>query len=98
MWFGCADGGPNACSVTVNGNREGINGVSVIQHFSVPPCPGLQGCALHLVQFVTGMTGLSGLQILASVDGGPVDYYLDNLVLSWSNNSCTAQEERAASE
>ena len=98
MWFGCSDGGSLPCQVTINGYRDGSEGISISQTFNMPPCPGLKGCSLSRVQFANGMVDLSGLQILASVGGTAVDYYLDDLVLSWSNNSCAAQQERASTQ
>ena len=98
MWFGCTDGSANPCEVTINGYREGGTGVAVTQGFSVPPCPGLKGCELQFVRFGDGMTGLSGVQVLATVGGKQMDYYVDDLVFAWSNASCAAQEERAESE
>ena len=98
MWFGCSDGGPTPCQVIINGYRDGLNGTSVSQTFNIPPCPGLKGCSISLVQFANSMVDLSGLQILASVGGTLIDYYMDDLVLSWSNSSCAAQQERASTQ
>ena len=98
MWFGCSDGGPNSCQVTINGYKAGLTAISVTQILMMPSCPGLKGCSLSLVQFAEDMNNLSGLQILASVGGTSVDYYMDDLDLSWSNNSCAAQQERASAQ
>ena len=97
-WLGCANGGPHSCVITINGYKNGGEMATVTQSLIKSPCPGLKNCSLTLTNFDSGFRGLSGLQILAAVDGTNVDYYMDDLLLGWSNNSCAAQSLRSSSE
>lgn len=97
-WLGCANSGPDDCFITVQGYVYGDNTSLVTQDFSQPPCPGLKNCSLALVEFGDGFRALTGLQIIATVDSNPVDWYMDDLVLGWSNNTCAAQMERSSSK
>ena len=97
-WLGCADGGPDECTITLNGYIDGESNANISQNVTQPPCPGLKNCLLTQVLFNGGFRGLTGLQIIATVGGDDVDYYLDDLQLGWSNNSCAAQLLRSSSE
>ena len=97
-WLGCENIGPGDCNIEVKGYAYGSNESIFSQSFTQPPCPGLKNCSLALVEFGGGFTGLSGLQIIATVADEPVTWYMDDLYLGWSNNTCAAQLERSSSE
>ena len=97
-WLGCANSGPDDCNITINGYANAGSVAAVTQTITQPPCLGLKDCSLALVAFNAGFRGLDGLQIVASVDSKAVDYYMDDLQLGWSNNSCAAQQLRSSSE
>ena len=97
-WLGCANSGPDYCHIEARGYAYGRNESIISQPFSQPPCPGLKNCSLALVEFGSGFSGLSGLQIIATVADKPVTWYMDDLSLGWSNNTCAAQLERSSSE
>ena len=97
-WLGCANSGPGDCHIEVRGYAYGNNESIISQSFRQPPCPGLKNCSLALVEFAGGFRGLSGLQIIATVADEPVTWYMDDLSLGWSNNTCAAQLERSSSE
>ena len=97
-WVGCANSGPDDCTITVKGYAYGVSTSIVAQAFTQPPCPGLTGCSLALVEFADGFRGLTGLQIIATVGNNPVDWYVDDVALGWSNNTCAAQLERSSSK
>ena len=97
-WLGCANSGPDDCYIEFRGYTYGSNESSISQSFRQPPCPGLKNCSLALVEFASGFSGLSGLQIIATVADEPVTWYMDDLSLGWSNNTCAAQLERSSSE
>lgn len=97
-WVGCANSGPNYCYIEARGYAYGNNESIVSQSFRQPPCPGLKDCSLALVEFANDFSGLSGLQIIATVADKPVTWYMDDLSLGWSNNTCAAQQERSSSE
>ena len=97
-WLGCANSGPGDCYIEARGYAYGSNESIISQSFRQPPCPGLKNCSLALVEFAGGFRGLSGLQIIATVADEPVTWYMDDLSLGWSNNTCAAQLERSSSE
>ena len=97
-WLGCANSGPDYCHIEVRGYAYGMTESIVAQSFTQPPCPGLKNCSLALVEFPSGFSRLSGLQIIATVADKPVTWYMDDLSLGWSNNTCAAQLERSSSE
>ncbi|KAL9124210.1 MAG: hypothetical protein Q9217_006439 [Psora testacea] len=97
-YLGCSDGSSSSCLLTVHGYINGHEGPKVTQIVELPSCPGLTSCALVLVNFDYRFRGLSGFQINAAVGGKPVDYYMDDLKLGWSDNTCTAQLERSSAE
>ncbi|KAK0517443.1 hypothetical protein JMJ35_000598 [Cladonia borealis] len=97
-WLGCANSGPGNCKIEATGYAYGSNESIISQSFTQPPCPGLKNCSLALVEFAGGFSGLSGLQIIATVAGEPVTWYMDDLSLGWSNNTCAAHLERSSSE
>ena len=97
-WLGCANSGPHYCHIEVRGYAYGTTMSIATQFFDQPPCPGLKNCSLALVEFASGFSGLSGLQIIATVADKPVTWYMDDLSLGWSNNTCAAQLERSSSE
>ena len=97
-WLRCANGGPDDCTITLNGYTQAGSSPTVTEHVTQPPCPGLKNCSLALVLFNGRFRGLTGLQIEATVGAEVVDYYLDDLQLGWSNNTCAAQLLRSSSE
>lgn len=96
MWLGCANEGPSDCIVTINGYNFTRSTRAVFQTVTLPPCPALSNCTLTYIQFTEAFRNLSGIQILAAVDQTFTVYYLDDLELAWSNNTCAAQLERSA--
>lgn len=98
-WLGCANGGADHCTITIKGYTNGNNNNATVSHIvTQPPCPGLENCSLALVSFDEGFRSLTTLQIIATVDEQAVNWYMDDLELSWSNNSCAAQLVRSSSE
>ena len=98
-YFGCADGGQSHCLLTFQGyqgpEQERSNAV---QSFEIPPCPALKDCQLRHIHFSETFRSLSGLQISAKIEGKAVDYYMDDLEVSWYNNTCAAQANRSFKE
>ena len=45
-----------------------------------------------------GLTDLVGFQVKAEVGGKEVEWYVDDLVVGWTDMSCWAQERRASEE
>lgn len=57
---------------------------------TLAPCEALADCQLQPVEFPDGWDNLSGLQIRAFVDGGERMFFMDDLDMGWSNNTCEA--------
>ena len=97
-YLGCTNAGPDDCSISVKGFQNSSLFSTISQGFTLPPCPGMKNCSLALVEFADGFRNLNGLQITARVGTTRVDWYMDNLSLGWSNNTCAAQLERSSQE
>ena len=96
-WIGCANVGPSDCRIDFIG-YDRFNAEIATQTLLQPPCPGLVNCKLVQVTFTSQFRDLAGLQILAYVNKTPVTFYMDDLSLGWSNNTCLAQLERSSGE
>ncbi|KAI4120683.1 MAG: hypothetical protein LQ338_006835 [Usnochroma carphineum] len=96
-WIGCANAGPSECTIDFIG-YDRFNAEIATQTLSQPPCPSLTNCKLAQVKFSDQFRDLAGLQILAYVNKTPVTFYMDDLSLGWSNNTCAAQLERSSGE
>ncbi|KAL8692032.1 MAG: hypothetical protein Q9218_002864 [Villophora microphyllina] len=97
VWIGCANSGPTQCQVDFIG-FDAFNAGIAQQTMMQPPCPGLVNCKLMHVDFFPQFRDLAGLQIRAYVNKTPVTFYMDDLSLGWSNNTCAAQTERSSAE
>ena len=95
-WLGCENGSPVDCTMYINGYRNTSSTLVADQIVTIPACPGAANCGLQLVQFNSDFRGLDGIQILAAVGSETVSWYMDDLVLAWSNNTCEAQELRSS--
>lgn len=82
--------------MTINGYTLEEMSPTTSQTVMLPPCPELTNCTLTLVKIDESFDGLYGLQFSAAVAGNAVDYYLDDLQLQWSNNTCAAQSVRSS--
>ena len=95
-YLGCNNSGPAECSVTISGFSWDHTVQQEIlftqQAFKIPPCPSFLDCHLTSIEFPSLFRGLSGLQILATLTGSdsPIVFYMDNLSMSWYNNTCAA--------
>ncbi|KAL8716966.1 MAG: hypothetical protein Q9225_005751 [Loekoesia sp. 1 TL-2023] len=96
-WIGCANAGPSECRIDFIGYDK-FDAEIATQTLLQPPCPGLVNCKLAQVTFTSQFRDLAGLQILAFVNKTPVTFYMDDLSLGWSNNTCAAQLERSSGE
>ncbi|KAI4225107.1 MAG: hypothetical protein L6R36_004164 [Xanthoria steineri] len=93
-WIGCANGGPTDCRIDLIG-YDAFNLSIAAQTVQQRPCT--TNCSLAQITFSNHFRGLAGLQILAYVDETQVTFYMDDLSLGWSNNTCAAQLERSSS-
>ncbi|KAL8775118.1 MAG: hypothetical protein Q9209_000597 [Squamulea sp. 1 TL-2023] len=96
-WIGCANSGPTDCRIDLIG-YDAFNTPIAMQTLLQPPCPGLVDCKLAQITFSNQFRDLAGLQILAYVNKTPITFYMDDLSLGWSNNTCEAQIERSSAQ
>ncbi|KAL8703921.1 MAG: hypothetical protein Q9201_002901 [Fulgogasparrea decipioides] len=96
-WIGCANSGPDECRLDFIG-FDAFDTQIATQTLLQPPCPDLVNCQLTQVTFTSQFRDLAGLQILAYVNKTPVTFYMDDLSLGWSNNTCAAQLQRSSAE
>lgn len=97
VWIGCADGGPTECRLDFIGFDQFDTEIAT-QTLLQPPCPGLVNCKLVEVEFSSQFRDLAGLQILAYINKTPIAFYMDDLSLGWSNNTCAAQLQRSSAQ
>lgn len=101
VYIGCDNAGPSNCTVSLTGYTWSPSAndevQSVQQNTTISPCPGFKDCQLEKVDFPSSFRGLSGLQIQASVEGESQMFFVDNLVLGWTNNTCAAGQQRSSS-
>ena len=95
-YLGCNNTGSASCMLTINGYNNTSPIPQASQVLYTFPCPGLVNCHMDFVEFADDFRNLSGFQVLATVDGKPVNWFMDEVTLGWSNNTCAAQEERAS--
>ena len=97
-WLGCDNDGPEPCVFNVTGwtwNSQLSDEVATYNtQIKVPPCPGFENCQLQHVDFPENFRGLSGIQIQAFANNKPRMFFMDDLALSWFDNSCAAGMQR----
>ena len=93
-WFGCDNRGPEACTLVFSAYSWSPTALTevVIENSTatIPPCNKAKGCDLELVTFPAGFQSLSGLQIQAFVGKEERMFFMDDLSLHWTNNTCAA--------
>lgn len=95
-WFGCALNGLTPCILSITGFRWDYTlkqeVVVAEQNVTIPACYGYINCKLTPVIFNSDFRGLSGIQFRAETRylGVPQMFFMDDLQLSWYNNTCAA--------
>lgn len=97
-WMGCDNvgntTGQEPCTLVLNGYtwsevaQDEIKTYS--QNVTVPKCTTSSNCALHQVEFPQAFRNLTGLQIQAFVGTDERMFIVDDIALSWSNDTCAA--------
>lgn len=82
------------CEWTIVGVRYNSNTGNydevITQSATTPPCPADTGCDLTEVVLLDGFRNLNSIRVTATVGGEPRDWWMDNILLSWADNSCQA--------
>lgn len=93
-FLGCDNKGPDSCTMMLTGYTwspvAGNEIAAYTQNASIAPCPSLKNCKLQQVTFPDSFNTLSGLQIQAFVGEEQRMFFMDDLALAWSNNTCAA--------
>ncbi|KAJ8611629.1 hypothetical protein MRB53_037853 [Persea americana] len=100
-WLGCDNPGPESCTYVITAfvwDEEGRREKQIDQQTATTSaCPGFQNCQLQEVQFPQSFVNLTGLQIQAYKGADQVMFFMDDVQLAWSNNTCAAGLRRAQS-
>lgn len=93
-WMGCDNPGPEVCTLVMSGYtysaKERDEVLSYTQNATVEPCPGDKDCKLQNLEFPDKFRGLSGLQIQAYVEEEERMFFIDDVAMRWTDNSCAA--------
>ncbi|KAK5725681.1 hypothetical protein LTR15_003871 [Elasticomyces elasticus] len=101
FWFdafsammGCDNAGPDPCTIVFTGYTYSAAAKDEIatytQNATIAPCPALNNCPLQPVSFPTSFRSLSGVRMQAFVGNEERMFFLDDMELGWSNNTCQA--------
>lgn len=89
--FGCDSDGP-PCDFTFSGYQHNVttgnDTLIAIQDFAVPACPPLSNCALASITLDDAFHNLTDVRINVTVASVPKMWWMDNLSLGWTDNSC----------
>lgn len=100
-YVGCNNTGPADCMITINGYTYEPHFKNVVlnalQVMYQPPCPTLTNCDFLSVTLNNDFRNLVGLQIVATVGEERVAWFMDDLEVGWSNNTCAAGKQRDSS-
>ena len=94
VYLGCENHSAHQCELQITGLVYHEKTRSEVEAFhqtvTLDPCLLPDGCGLTHVQFDSSIKGLSGIRIQAVVFYEPVSWFMDNLALGWSNDTCAA--------
>jgi hypothetical protein len=97
-WLGCDNDGPEPCVFNITGwtwNSQLSDEVAAYNtQLELPACPRFENCQLQHVDFPESVRGLSGIQIQAYANNEPRMFFMDDLELSWFDNTCSAGMQR----
>jgi hypothetical protein len=103
-WVGCDNNATSSfstCDFVATGyqwdNATQAEKVAVTQHFTIPPCPDFKNCHLRPINFNYQFYRLSRLSFYANVKGQIKSFWVDDIGLSWFNNTCEAGLARIGS-
>ena len=103
VFLGCDNAGPELCTIVISAYRWDATSkdevIAYKQNATLNPCPSLKKCRLQEVDFPNDQyRDLTGLQIQAFVGNEEKMFFMDDLALRWSNNSCAAGLLRQSSQ
>jgi hypothetical protein len=101
-YLGCDNPSAYQCELEITGlvyhEKTKSEVAAFHQTLSILPCHLPNNCELQQVHFDLSMKELSGIRIQASANYEPVNWFMDNLTLGWSNNTRAAGLLRESSQ
>lgn len=102
FYFGCNNGSNDGpCVITVTGSKYSpevrAEYPSISKTFTIDACPDDEVCVLQQIELPEDMEGLSSLGFEVTVLDSPVTWYIDDVEMSWFNNTCFAGLKRLSS-
>ncbi|KAK3679115.1 hypothetical protein LTR37_021428 [Vermiconidia calcicola] len=93
-WLVCDNPGPDVCTMVLSAYTWSASAKTEIlaysQNATVEGCPEFKDCQLKKIEFPSSFRGLTGLQVQAFVGKEPKMFFMDDLALRWSDNTCAA--------
>lgn len=93
-FLGCDNAGPGNCTMEVTGLHwdpvARDETPAFAQNYTLPPCTSYRNCALTPITFPSAARSLSGLEIRAIRNGEPRMFFMDDMHMAWSNDTCDA--------
>ena len=93
-WMGCGNDGTEVCTLVMSGYKYDAatkdEVLSHTQNATLPGCAGPDDCKLQKVEFPPEFRALSGLQVRAFVDDEEKPFFMDDVAMRWTDNSCQA--------
>ena len=101
-WFGCDNRGPEVCTLMFYAfawsDTENTEVLIDQSTSTIAPCRKSRGCGLELVEFPSTFQSLTGLQVEAFVGKEERMFFMDDLSMHWTNNTCAAGLQRQSSQ
>ena len=101
-FLGCDNRGSDDCTMVVSAYRWSPTQKTEVladeHNVTTKACAKSSDCKLQQVDFPSSFRGLTGLQIQAFVNNKEKMFFMDDLALRWSNNTCAAGMLRQSSQ
>jgi len=103
-YLGCDNPGPDPCTLKISGwtwdSSANTEIMSYGYNVEIPACKTLTSlnCQLQRVEFPESFRSLTGLQIQAFTGNQQRMFFMDDLAMAWSNNTCAAGLLRQSSQ
>jgi hypothetical protein len=93
-FMGCDNPGPEVCTLVFSAYTWSPVAKTEIladkRNATIAACPELNECKLQKVSFPDTWRGLTGFQVQAFVGREERMFFMDDLAMHWSNNTCAA--------
>jgi hypothetical protein len=100
-YLGCDNAGPEPCMMEATRymwDTEARDDVpSLTQNYTLPACEGYRQCQLTRVVFPPTFRNMSGIRMRATKGGRPRMFFMDDMKMRWTDDSCAAGMRRQKS-